>query len=676
MAWQTMSRESRWRGLWANGQAGWMVLTLLLCVLALPPLALPGMGLVCFIPALLHCFAQGRASWITGAVLGLFLGSLIYFGAWGYSGYLASAIILIMTMGCAGLFYALGRLAQAPGWAWCGGVAVLAAGLEAVLQAITLPFSWVILISSTPILIQPLAGVGPLGVSAGLFGLQAAGARVLWQWQRHQPYQALLVGLVLSLSGVLGYGYWQLLPAATPPSSGAALVVAAIQTNLPPYQYTHLERPGYLEQLQQTREQMLKQVFALSSPKPAVVVWPEVDFAGFEWRQRQPPIQAWVQRYQTPMLMASADINAQGEVFNSIFSISAQGQVLQRHDKQHLIPWAETGLTAGAVGRVPIHSALPGQPLSLVCVESGLPLWATRWFSAPELAGTEWIGIATSDAYAGHSWLPWFHLEFAKIWAVSWRKPVIRAANGGISAIIDPQGRTLADLPLYTAGVISATIPRQAGRSWFMRHALWIHGLLLGCGGMVLLYLLWRPAHGVVVVSGRVLGVVLVSTASVLMVQYFSMVALYRDRAVVAFDDPWMQQEIAPQLATQVEVKENDEENGFYEAMGYWLRYYGLAVTPSVLRYNVPNIAASTDWIVQQGFQVNAVTPLQTAMYTPALARLASGEYVVITEIDDHAVSLFSPHRGQLMQVSRSAFLSRWNGYLWWLSGQPKSWDN
>jgi apolipoprotein N-acyltransferase len=80
-----------------------------------------------------------------------------------------------------------------------------------------------------------------------------------------------------------------------------------------------------------------------------------------------------------------------------------------------------------------------------------------------------WIVNVTNDGWFGISSGPYQHLQQARLRAIEEGLPLVRAANTGISAVIDPAGRIVNSLPLGREGVIDSLLPRPIGETIYAR---------------------------------------------------------------------------------------------------------------------------------------------------------------------------------------------------------------
>jgi apolipoprotein N-acyltransferase len=190
--------------------------------------------------------------------------------------------------------------------------------------------------------------------------------------------------------------------------------------------------------------------------------------------------------------------DTQYRYYNAIHVVGDDGAVLGTYDKTHLVPFGEYfphfldatlrslglrqfvhvpgGFEAGERGGTLL---VPGLPVvaATICYEAIFPGAVVAAGARPGL-----ILNVTNDAWFGHTPGPHQHLAQARLRAVEEGLPLVRAANTGISAVIDPYGRMRASLPLGTEGVIDAPLPGVIAQPLFARYgnALAV-ALALGC---------------------------------------------------------------------------------------------------------------------------------------------------------------------------------------------------
>jgi len=99
--------------------------------------------------------------------------------------------------------------------------------------------------------------------------------------------------------------------------------------------------------------------------------------------------------------------------------------------------------------------------------------------------GTDLLLTVSNDAWFGTSNGPLQHMEIAQMRAIELGRPLVRATNNGVTAVVDEQGNITAALPQFETGVLSATIPLVTGQTWFAK--IGQTPLLLLCGALLLL---------------------------------------------------------------------------------------------------------------------------------------------------------------------------------------------
>lgn len=235
------------------------------------------------------------------------------------------------------------------------------------------------------------------------------------------------------------------------------------------------------------REAIMRRYLSISSADhngrpPTHIVWPESAFPFLLHRDPASLAQIGALVGRDALLITGAARmgeplpgEAVGKFFNAIQVIDGQGSILGTYDKVHLVPFGEYVpkvfdamiRAAGLKQFVHIPGGFePSATRATLSVPGLPPVAATICYEAifpdevlPEGPRPDLILNVTNDAWFGQTPGPYQHFAQARLRALEEGLPLVRAANTGISAIVDPYGRVVASLALGTEGVLDSDLP-------------------------------------------------------------------------------------------------------------------------------------------------------------------------------------------------------------------------
>ena len=304
--------------------------------------------------------------------------------------------------------------------------------------------------------------------------------------ETRRPWLPLTLALVV-LAALGGFGAWRL--ARTPTRLVDGVHLRIMQPNL-----QQDARFNY-----SAKQEVMSRYIALSSrasdPQAhgmgdtTQLIWPESSFPFFLTREADALAQITHLLPQGAVLITGAirladpDNPARSGVYNSIYVIDHTGSIAAVYDKVHLVPFGEYLPLESVLERLGLQDlteqrggflagdrhrliAVPGAPpaLPLICYEAIFPGEVV-----PSGVRPGWIVNVTNDGWFGISTGPYQHFQQARVTAIELGLPLARAANTGISAVVDPVGRVVASLPLGTEGVLDAPLPRALGAPIYAR---------------------------------------------------------------------------------------------------------------------------------------------------------------------------------------------------------------
>lgn len=379
-------------------------------------------------------------------------------------------------------------------------------GLDYLRSLVLSGFPWMDLgygVAGVPLLFQSADIWGHAGLTYIVLLLNSFFAlAILCGWQR-QTVLRLAVGPVLLCSATLLYSVWRLQQVEEGLAGQPSIAVAVVQGNVEQKQKWRPESAlatvfGYVDE----SKKLLGPGVTL---RPELLVWPETALPFFPINNPlQGPVETLV-RDEKVMLLSGAPWYERGSggikdvrYYNSALLFDESGKIVGRTSKNHLVPFGEY---------VPLKKFLPfiaplveavgdfsrgeirNPPVSgkarlgvLICFESIFPDISRNWVNE----GANVLINITNDAWYGKSIAPYQTLAMTRLRAVETRRSIVRSANTGFSAFIDPLGRVSHLSPLFQPFAATARVTLMQEKTLFVRG-----GYLLAPGCLLLVVVVW-----------------------------------------------------------------------------------------------------------------------------------------------------------------------------------------
>jgi len=326
-------------------------------------------------------------------------------------------------------------------------------------------------------------------------------------WRRRAPALALVVVLVLpALHGTMvlrdAAAQARSETAADEGESGRTIRVAVIQPNI----------SGETKWDARYREQSFEALGRLSleaaDRKPDLIVWPETAAPSYlllvpEDLERVSEI---ARTAQTPILAGCPHLvptdaeEGAGRALNSAVLIGVDGTPEATYSKTKLVPFGEV---------IPFETVIPlladvdfgeadfwpgrervvfGHPSGcfsvLICYESTFPRLARQFVAG----GAELLVNITNDVWYGRTSMPFQHASMAVMRAVENRRSLARSANSGVSMLVDPFGRVLAQTEIFEEGFLVESMQVVSEKTFYTKYGdVFPWGASLAGGAMLLI---------------------------------------------------------------------------------------------------------------------------------------------------------------------------------------------
>jgi apolipoprotein N-acyltransferase len=251
-----------------------------------------------------------------------------------------------------------------------------------------------------------------------------------------------------------------------------------------------------------------------SSSSPSIIIWPETAVPFFfetdrEYTEKLMDFQKQLDSYLLfGSVLVKGKNNGENLLSNSAVLLDKAGKVTYIYGKIHLVPFGEyvplqkilffldklvVGIGNYSSGDNYLKAETPfGSFASLICYEIIFPGLVRRFYSKDG----DFIVNITNDAWFGKTTGPYQHFSMAVFRAVENRKPVIRAANTGISGFIDSNGRIISQTDLFQRMILKKNIITDSTRSFYSKYGDLFSYIWIVFSVVLLTNLFWQSRKG------------------------------------------------------------------------------------------------------------------------------------------------------------------------------------
>ncbi len=343
-------------------------------------------------------------------------------------------------------------------------------------------FPWVLLGGSqaSVLPVVQFASVGGVyGLSALIAVVSTAAAQLAVS--RRRADRLAVVGVALALVVIVAAGTFRVVGSRLT-RTGAVLRAGLVQGGI---EQEVKWDPSRRDIILQRHLDLSRQVIGRGA---GLVIWPESSTPFFF--DAEPQLAGAVRRLAaeagTPFIIGTDEFEAglngaPNRLYNTALLVGADGRSRATYRKMQLVPFGEfvplkdllffvaplvEAVSDFSAGVDPVVFDIDGQRLSVaICYESVYPSLAQRFVAR----GSQLLVTITNDAWFGRSSAAYQHFDLGALRAVEQGRYVVRAANTGISGVVDPYGRVLARTPLFEQTVLAVDVRLLNDRTIYSR---------------------------------------------------------------------------------------------------------------------------------------------------------------------------------------------------------------
>ncbi len=358
-------------------------------------------------------------------------------------------------------------------------------------------------------IIQVVSFVGPFGLSMWIYLLNVSLFLILIKSTNYLKLLISLLIIVFIFPIVFGFLILKSADKNILNEDFQKLTVTVVQPNVDPNE--KWEKKSYRSNMDKLFDLSKKEIIKYNSD---LLVWPETAVPTYIRQNRRNShieINRFLNENSISLITGVPDyeyIDEDYVLYNSVFFMNPDKKEFEVYRKMHLVPFGEyiplsehfDNLKKLNLGQGNFVAGKEITVFNLKNNEYSIPMTAAICFESSFSSllrkgvekGSQLIAIVTNDAWFGNSSAPYLHAEIAKFRAVENHVPVVRAANTGISMIIDKYGRVKKKTKFGETNAISAEINISKEITFYSQTGNWIGVLCVIVVSILIIIIVFR----------------------------------------------------------------------------------------------------------------------------------------------------------------------------------------
>ncbi|MFW6008707.1 MAG: apolipoprotein N-acyltransferase [archaeon] len=244
-----------------------------------------------------------------------------------------------------------------------------------------------------------------------------------------------------------------------------------IQANIDSYQYARASGANVLmEDIFTEYYELTKQT--VKSEDPDIILWPETAVHRWVFRLKnfRNQLKSFANENDVELIIGAPDLDGKGKEFNSVFSLSSEGEIVDKYDKNILVPiWEENFSPGRKIVPIKVNDKKAGVN---ICFEILFPFIFTEQINR----GAEVLFVHSNNGMFGFSTAPYIYSAFSVFRAVENNVYLFQVMNTGVSMVVSPKGEIIEETKIFDRESLSVSVEHgNREKTFFSKYGFYLY---------------------------------------------------------------------------------------------------------------------------------------------------------------------------------------------------------